>query len=613
MTVVWLLVALSASSSSAGYAPAPRGIPNSQVEIYDASSLSCDDGRALPIEHVNDDYCDCVDGADEPGTAACAGTESSKGFYCINIGHRGKYIPSSFTDDSVCDCCDGSDEAADACANTCEAAAATARAAHAARIARLEEGARLKAEYVERGKAEASARAGRIAELEGALGDIAKKREALEAEEARLSEQQKALRNAKQWEADGRVLERFPGLIDMGLEELRSLLVRYARRVDTKGRELMNLVTGSGGDDEETWRHDDDEYDHHHYDDADMMDDYGDYGGEDPFDEYHDDYGSGSDFHDDEYPEGDGGLDDTYDDEGLDDDEIQSMADEYGSDGYEDSAYATENEMAMENESGDAAIDDSPAPNEGAEVEMAFDETDDDDAMSSGPGGDIHGGGGGSDVEDGVDANVDEKQKVEDSPQEEEEDLLAGEEVTVEDAEDLVAKRAALEEVRAEVRKLERDKRSAQDDENQDFGVDQEFFVLKGKCFSAKHQKFSYEICPFGEAHQREGSATRGGTRLGSWAGLIDVEGNQVDGVPDKAFKFENGDYCWNGPARSAVISLRCGTENELQDIDEPRTCEYTMVLSTPAACSLSFDFKPINFDGFDDVSVEVESQPEAL
>ena len=53
---------------------------------------------------VNDDYCDCKDGSDEPSTSACPGTF----FFCSTSGTT--TIPSSRVNDGVCDCCDGSDE-----------------------------------------------------------------------------------------------------------------------------------------------------------------------------------------------------------------------------------------------------------------------------------------------------------------------------------------------------------------------------------------------------------------------------------------------------------------------------------------------------------------------
>ena len=40
------------------------------------------------MEYVNDDYCDCNDGSDEPGTAAC----SNGSFYCVNKHFKGNYI-----------------------------------------------------------------------------------------------------------------------------------------------------------------------------------------------------------------------------------------------------------------------------------------------------------------------------------------------------------------------------------------------------------------------------------------------------------------------------------------------------------------------------------------
>lgn len=86
---------------------------------------------------VNDDYCDCPDGSDEPGTSACEGKPHAY-FYCRNDGHIPARILSSRVNDGICGelkvglnsltpdeaCCDGSDEwASGACPNRCAAIA----------------------------------------------------------------------------------------------------------------------------------------------------------------------------------------------------------------------------------------------------------------------------------------------------------------------------------------------------------------------------------------------------------------------------------------------------------------------------------------------------------
>ncbi|KAI8636317.1 glucosidase II beta subunit-like-domain-containing protein, partial [Parasitella parasitica] len=116
-----ILAAISlvrASSSSI------RGVSPEKFNLYQPSkegTWTCLDGsKVIPYSAINDDYCDCVDGSDEPGTSACP----SSYFYCANVGHIPAYIKSYAVNDGVCDeaCCDGSDENGDliSCPNKCK-------------------------------------------------------------------------------------------------------------------------------------------------------------------------------------------------------------------------------------------------------------------------------------------------------------------------------------------------------------------------------------------------------------------------------------------------------------------------------------------------------------
>ncbi|XP_067665447.1 uncharacterized protein [Haliotis asinina] len=90
----------------------PRGVHLDDAHLFkpnDRYMFTCIKTKdEIPWEYVNDDYCDCEDSSDEPGTSACPDSR----FYCTyQIPHEDvQFVPGSRVNDGICDCCDGSDE-----------------------------------------------------------------------------------------------------------------------------------------------------------------------------------------------------------------------------------------------------------------------------------------------------------------------------------------------------------------------------------------------------------------------------------------------------------------------------------------------------------------------
>lgn len=129
----------------------PRGVSILRAPFYEEGKpFTCFDGsQTIDFERINDDYCDCKDSSDEPGTSACP----NGSFHCTNVGHVFLDIPSSRINDGVCDCCDGTDEfdSSIQCVNNCQEMGAAARVEYQKKVKTMEEGHKIFQEYIERG------------------------------------------------------------------------------------------------------------------------------------------------------------------------------------------------------------------------------------------------------------------------------------------------------------------------------------------------------------------------------------------------------------------------------------------------------------------------------
>ena len=136
-----------------------------------------------------------------------------------------------------------------------------------------------------------------------------------------------------------------------------------------------------------------------------------------------------------------------------------------------------------------------------------------------------------------------------------------------------------------------------------------DFLPLLGECFnvtactgvcSSHNEPYTWVLCPFQHLQQLpakpQGRAAPQPTLVGTWAGWNATQRPTIVApaaslrAPRAVWLFEEGERCWEGPERSAVVELRCGPTDKLVAADEDGKCAYYLLFQTPAACHLPIE-----------------------
>lgn len=216
------------------------GVHPTALDKYQGATFECDNGKVIPISNVNDDYCDCADGSDEPGTNACLNGK----FYCVNQGYVPKTLTSSRVEDGICDCCDGSDERSGnlaQCPNTCAAAAAAEKDKRRGMQQAYQKGADIRRGYIEGVKKAFDEKTADYAQVVEQVEAGTRRVEALEADERAATERFQAAEMAREAELIPR-LTALTGLASVARDQLPSLLLAYFEAAGVTEEDLKKLI-----------------------------------------------------------------------------------------------------------------------------------------------------------------------------------------------------------------------------------------------------------------------------------------------------------------------------------------------------------------------------------
>ncbi|ONK62808.1 uncharacterized protein A4U43_C07F8350 [Asparagus officinalis] len=596
------------------------GIDPIDESYYQSNVIKCKDGsKKFTREELNDDFCDCPDGTDEPGTSACPEGK----FYCKNAGHIPVTIFSSRVNDGICDCCDGSDEYHGLvnCPNTCWEAGKEAREKLNKRIKTYQEGVIIRKKEVEKAKQDIARDKDDLSKLkseEKILKDLVDKlkehKERIEKaeEEERLKKEKEeerlkeAERQAKEQEksdkvqhdlADG-VHEALPkqdvpkedhdpqgeATRDHSVETELSANHFVEQHVE-KGHEAQHKSeitehsTSDGESPSDTANQNLAE------DQGNLIEDRGNNGGTGNVE------ADSTSVKEQEH----GGSDDTS---GLSKEELGRLVasrwtGENAGGKSEEAGSSTVDDLNQDSTKDDGEDDDNAYTSETDEDRHKYDEDTYEDELDE------------TYEDDHVDDHVESEESYSDDEIREEDDNNDLYNSHYSDSTDSTSSswldkikhtvnnvlssfnffrtpvdlseadrvRKEYADSKSKLSKVQSRISSLTDKLKHDYGMEKEFYSFHGRCFENKQGKYLYKVCPFKQASQVEGHST---TRLGNWEKFDESY---------RIMQFTSGDKCWNGPDRSLKVRLRCGLKNELTDVDEPSRCEYVALLSTPALC----------------------------
>ncbi|KAJ2558099.1 hypothetical protein EV175_000962 [Coemansia sp. RSA 1933] len=553
-----------------------RGVDPALAHLYkpnSAGNFICLDGaQEIPFERVNDDYCDCADGSDEPGTSAC----NNGSFYCANKGHTPGRLSSTRVNDGVCDydvCCDGSDEWSHdtngvRCPNKCAEIGAKYRAQADAETRIRELGSRKQAQIAEQAsklrlekQAELELKQKDLDEMDTRLADAEQRKNALE-EQQRLENEA----SDKSREARKQALQ----------DEYLPHLVTYRKALELElhkkraHRDALILLLRSVRE-----KHNPE------YNDAAVKAALGEYSAF--VDAYPYIEGAALEYAD----EGDKARSERQalmdrENEAQDDISVEACNEAIGI--YENERETVSDDIDMlfalldklrtnyDRNYHDLAI-------KAADVGLGeFEQTRERDLAAI------------SDHHSAIDIDAVRESVAEAKKKHEEFEAGAsesdrsssGDEKTDRvSAEDLAQARTAFWDLQSAKTKLSGTVSNLRELLEKDLGPADVFLPYNGECFSLDNGEYTYELCLLDRAAQ---VGNKDSVRQG--LGMFDGYGKTSDGAVDYSImKFTGGTKCWNGPQRSVTAVFECAEEIKVVSVSEPEKCEYLAKMTGPFAC----------------------------